>query len=72
MTSRERDPGLSCLSCNVQSQYVITVNRQASQQFLAGLKAKCGLAEDYWSTRLEFQRYRTASYVESMTARAAG
>jgi len=41
------------------------------QQFLAGLKAKCGLAEDYWSTRLEFQRYRTTSYVESIAARAA-
>ena len=38
------------------------------QQFLAGLKGKCGLAEDYWSTRLEFQRYRTTSYVESVTA----
>jgi AmmeMemoRadiSam system protein A len=35
------------------------------RQFLAALKAKCGLAEDYWSERLEFQRYRTASYAES-------
>ena len=34
------------------------------RQFLAALKAKCGLAEDYWSERLEFQRYRTASYAE--------
>lgn len=42
------------------------------QQFLAGLKAKSGLAADYWSTRLEFQRYRTTSYVESINARAAG
>ena len=34
------------------------------QQFLAALKAKCGLAGDYWSQRLEFQRYTTTSYVE--------
>ena len=26
---------------------------------------RCGLAEDYWSERLEFQRYRTTSYAES-------
>ncbi len=36
------------------------------RQFLAALKAKCGLADDYWSERLEFQRYRTTSYVESV------
>lgn len=36
------------------------------QQFLAALKAKCGLEADYWSERLEFQRYRTTSYAESM------
>ncbi len=35
------------------------------EQFLAGLKAKCGLAEDHWSGTLAFQRYRTTSYVES-------
>ena len=35
-------------------------------QFLAALKAKCGLADDYWSERLEFQRYRTTSYAESI------
>ena len=35
------------------------------QKFLVALKAKCGLAEDYWSERLEFRRYRTTSYVES-------
>ena len=34
------------------------------QQFLAALKTKCGLAEDYWSERLEFRRYRTMSYAE--------
>lgn len=36
------------------------------RQFLAALKAKCGLADDYWSERLEFQRYRTTSFVESV------
>ena len=35
------------------------------QKFLVALKAKCGLAEDYWSERLEFRRYRTTSYAES-------
>ena len=34
------------------------------RQFLAALKAKCGLANDYWSERLEFQRYQTTLYVE--------
>ena len=34
------------------------------QKFLAALKAKCGLADDYWSERLEFRRYRTTSYSE--------
>ena len=34
------------------------------QQFLAALKLKCGLAADYWSEKLEFQRYRTTTYVE--------
>jgi AmmeMemoRadiSam system protein A len=37
------------------------------ERFLAGLKAKCGLAEDYWAGSLAFQRYRTTSYVESNT-----
>lgn len=35
-------------------------------RFLAALKTKCGLATDYWSERLEFQRYRTTSYTESV------
>ncbi|MDH3482105.1 MAG: AmmeMemoRadiSam system protein A [Gammaproteobacteria bacterium] len=35
------------------------------QHFVAALKAKCGLAGDYWSERLEFQRYRTTCYAES-------
>lgn len=34
------------------------------QRFLAALKTKCGLAADYWSERLEFQRYRTTSCAE--------
>jgi AmmeMemoRadiSam system protein A len=42
------------------------------QQFLVALKAKCGLAEDYWSERLEFQRYRTTSYAESQNNRKRG
>lgn len=33
-------------------------------QFLAALKRKCGLADDYWSEQLEFQRYRTTTYEE--------
>ena len=33
-------------------------------QFLAALKTKCGLPEDYWSERLEFFRYRTSLYAE--------
>ncbi len=32
--------------------------------FLASLKAKCGLPDDYWSELLEFQRYRTTTYTE--------
>ncbi len=35
------------------------------KRFLVALKAKCGLAENYWSDRLEFRRYRTTSYSES-------
>ena len=34
-------------------------------RFLAQLKTKCGLPEDYWSERLEFHRYRTTSFAES-------
>lgn len=33
-------------------------------RFLAALKTKCGLPENYWSERLEFLRYRTAVYAE--------
>ena len=35
-------------------------------RFLAALKAKCGLAEDYWSEQLEFLRYRTTTYSEAV------
>jgi len=38
------------------------------RQFLAALKAKCGLADDYWSERLEFLRYQTTSYAEPSRA----
>lgn len=34
------------------------------RHFLAQLKIKCGLPDDYWSEHLEFQRYRTTSYAE--------
>lgn len=34
------------------------------RHFLAQLKVKSGLPGDYWSERLEFQRYRTSCYVE--------
>jgi len=37
------------------------------RQFLAALKTKCGLADDYWSDRLEFKRYRTTSYADPVT-----
>ena len=33
-------------------------------QFIAQLKAKCGLPFDYWSPRLEFLRYRTTTWSE--------
>jgi AmmeMemoRadiSam system protein A len=36
-----------------------------SRLFLAALKNKCRLPKDYWSQRVEFQRYRTTSYSES-------
>lgn len=36
------------------------------QQFLARLKVKCGLPEDYWSEQLRFLSYRTTSYTESV------
>lgn len=34
------------------------------QQFLTALKTKCGLADDYWSDQLAFQRYRTTTYAD--------
>ena len=34
-------------------------------RFVAALKVKCGLEEDFWSDGLEFQRYRTTTYSES-------
>ena len=35
------------------------------QEFLAALKAKCGVKRDFWSDEFEFLRYRTTSYAES-------
>jgi AmmeMemoRadiSam system protein A len=32
--------------------------------FLAALKSKCGLAEDYWSAQLAFFKYQTISFAE--------
>lgn len=40
------------------------------RQFLGQLKLKCGLPGDYWSERLQFRRYRTASYAESVERRS--
>ena len=34
------------------------------KKFVAALKAKCGLSENYWSERLEFLRYTTTTYAE--------
>ena len=39
-------------------------NLPEPRQFLGQLKLKCGLPEDYWSSRLEFLRYRTSTYAE--------
>ncbi len=36
------------------------------RRFLAQLRVKFGLAEDYWSERLQFRRYRTTSYREAV------
>ena len=40
-------------------------NLPEPQQFLGQLKLKSGLPQDYGSSRLEFRRYRTATYVEA-------
>ena len=34
------------------------------RRFISALKTKCGLPHDYWSERLEFQRYRTTTFAE--------
>jgi len=36
--------------------------------FIAALKMKCGLEEDFWSENLEFRRYRATTYAESAKA----
>ena len=33
-------------------------------RFLEQLKLKCGLPQNYWSSQLEFRRYRTTTYAE--------
>ena len=38
-------------------------------RFLAQLKRKCGLSEDYWSARLEFLRYEAVTFIEAATPR---
>ncbi len=35
------------------------------RRFVAALKNKCGLAQDYWSDALAFRRYRATSYSEA-------
>ena len=35
------------------------------RKFLAALKVKCGLQDDYWADELAFERYRTTSYTEA-------
>ena len=35
------------------------------RRFLEQLKLKCGLPQNYWSSQLEFRRYRTTTYAES-------
>ena len=67
------------LNPGVDGLVIVAAGRQATflpkvwemlpepQDFLVALKAKCGLAENFWSERLEFRRYRTTSYVESIT-----
>jgi AmmeMemoRadiSam system protein A len=69
---------LDRLTANTDGLVIIAGGRRATflpkvwkmlpdaRQFLAALKAKCGLPADYWSERLEFFRYYTTSYVETV------
>ncbi len=59
--------GLVILGHGCSATFLPTVWEQFPEphQFLAALKAKCGLKRDYWSDRLGFMRYRTTSYAES-------
>ncbi len=41
-------------------------NLPQPHHFVAQLRVKCGLPEDYWSERLEFQRYRTTTFTETV------
>ena len=58
--------GLVILAYGRSATFLPTVWGQLPepQEFVAALKAKCGLKRDYWSDRLEFMRYRTTKYAE--------
>jgi len=58
--------GLVILAHGRSATFLPTVWGQLpnSQDFVAALKAKCGLKRDYWSDELDFMRYRTTSYTE--------
>ena len=59
--------GLVILAHGRSATFLPTVWGQLPEpsQFLAALKAKCGLKRDYWSDEFGFMRYRTTSYAES-------
>jgi AmmeMemoRadiSam system protein A len=59
--------GLVILAHGRSATFLPTVWGQLpeTQDFVAALKAKCGLQRDYWSDQLGFMRYRTTSYAES-------
>jgi AmmeMemoRadiSam system protein A len=68
---------LECLTPHEDGLVIIADGRRATflpkvweslpdpQQFVAALKAKCGLPADYWSERVKFLRYGTTTYAES-------
>jgi AmmeMemoRadiSam system protein A len=47
-------------------------NLPEPRHFLGQLKLKCGLPRDYWSSQLEFRRYRTTTFTEPTRASASG
>ena len=58
--------GLIIVADGRRATFLPTVWESLSEprRFLAALKTKCGLEDDYWSPRLEFLRYRTTSFAE--------